>query len=96
MNENDERRGTSSVPPLTRWAIAALVCAGLSFSFLPIVGTILGFVFARRAERVIEAQPDRYRGLVEVRWARRLAWLGVVITMVSVIAVGFAWWGMNG
>ena len=78
-----------------KWLLALLLCAGLSFSFLPLVGTLLGFAFAGRAERAIRAQPERYQGMELVRWARRLAWLGVIILGISALAVGFAWWGMN-
>jgi len=85
----------SSEPTSSPWAVAALVCAGLSFSFLPLIGTFLGFLFASRAERAIREQPLRYEGLEMVRWARRLAWLGVIILTISSIAVGFAWWAMN-
>jgi len=78
-----------------RWAIAALLCAGLGFSFLPVIGIVLGFVFASRAEEQIQAEPDRYAGTDMVTWARRLAWLGVVLVLISAISVGMAWWAMN-
>ena len=78
-----------------RWAIAALVCAGLGFSFLPAIGIVLGFAFASRAAQQFQAEPPRYAGTDMVMWARRLAWLGVALVIISAISVAVAWWAMN-
>jgi len=79
-----------------RLAVAALVCAGLGFSFFPLFGIALGFIFALRAERQIQADPERYQGLEMVMWARRLAWLGVFLVVISVVVVFWAWRNMEG
>lgn len=86
----------SERPATSRWAVAALVCAGLGFSFLPGIGIIAGLIFAGRAERQIRADPERYEGLDMVRWARRLAWLGVVLLVLASGVILWAWWSMEG
>lgn len=93
--EGHDATGATPTPPTSRWAIAAVICAGLGFSFLPLVGIVLGFVFASHAEKQIQAEPERVSGMDAVLWARRLAWLGVIFVAISAISVGFAWWAMN-
>jgi hypothetical protein len=82
-------------PPIHRVAIAALVCAGLGFSALPVLGTILGFILAARAQRALAAAPGRYRGEDQIRWARLLGILAIVLWIVGVVAVIVARWFMH-
>ena len=93
--EKTASSSTEESRPTHRLAIAAVICAGLGFSILPVLGSVLGFVLAARAQRVLDAAPDRFKGQDQIRWARALGILAVVVWFVALIAVLVARWFMH-
>ncbi len=93
--EIPQRTPPEPPPPIHRLAIRALVFSALGFSVMPVVGTILGFILAARAQRALEAAPGRYRGEDQIRWARLLGYLAMVLWVVGVFVVMVARYFMH-
>lgn len=71
-------------------AVAALVLAILSWFVLPIVGSVIALVLARRAELAIAAAPFEVTGSGVVTAARWVAWTHlVVVAMVIAFVAAF-------
>jgi hypothetical protein len=65
-------------------AVAALVCAILSWFLGPIVLAIVALVLARSAEKAIEAKPAELTGRGLVTGARWVAWVNLVLAAMVV------------
>lgn len=67
-------------------AIVALVLAISGLLFCPILPSIIAIVFAGKARRTIEADPQRYSGAGMVTAATVIAWTGIVLFVVGITA----------
>jgi 4-hydroxybenzoate polyprenyltransferase len=73
-----------------RHAITAFVWAVLGFGFLPLIGTALAFVYAGRADRMIDRYPH-LRGRELAASARSLAAAQLVFyVLLAAVAIGVA------
>ena len=79
------------VPRTEGTAVAALVCAILSWVLLPIVLAVVALVLARSAENAIDARPAELSGRGLVAGARWVAWVHLVlVAMVVAFLSAFA------
>lgn len=85
----------SPAPSTEGKAVAALVCAILSWFVLPVVGAIVALVLARAAERAIDGRPAELTGQGLVSGARWVAWIhlvavAMVVAFVSAFTIALA------
>ncbi len=79
------------VPETDGKAVAALVCAVLSWFVGPIVLAIVALFLARSAEKAIDARPAELSGRGLVTGARWVAWIHLVlVAMVVAFLSAFA------
>lgn len=72
-------------------AVAALVCAILSWVLVPIVLAVVALVLARSAEKAIDASPTELTGRGMVTAARWVAWVHLIlVAMVVAFLSAFA------
>jgi hypothetical protein len=76
--------------PTSRHAVTALVWAVLGWSFFPVFGWILAFIYAGRADRAIRRNPDL--GGAEIAGsARSLARAGIAYILVVLAVIVGVW-----
>ncbi|MGI9021749.1 MAG: hypothetical protein ACR2HV_00680 [Acidimicrobiales bacterium] len=68
-------------------ATGALVCAILSYFVLGLVLSIVALILANGADKEIQASGGRLGGEGQVKWARILAYINIVLSILVIIGV---------